>query len=64
MYVVYTSYIGVYGCIDWVVFQFSVAKDVYYDKQAAEADQRKEEAVSKHPKQSECFDKNTVSCVL
>ena len=47
-----------------VVFQFSVAKDVYYDKQAAEADQRKEEAVSKHPKQSECFDKNTVSCVL
>ena len=31
----------------------SVAKDVYFDKQTAEADQKKEEAAHKHPKQSE-----------
>ena len=31
----------------------SVAKDVYFDKQAAEADMKKEEAAHKHPKQSE-----------
>jgi ribulose kinase len=30
----------------------SVAKDVYFDKQVAEADQKKEETAHKHPKQS------------
>ena len=31
---------------------FSVSKDVYFDKQAAEADQKKEDTSHKHPKQS------------
>ena len=30
---------------------FSVAKDVYFDKQAADADRKKEEASHRHPKQ-------------
>ena len=47
-----------------LVSVYSVAKDVYFDKQAAEADRKKEDASRKHPKQSiVCFTLAPKCCV-
>ena len=53
VYIYIYIYIYIYMYIVHVHYNLfsSVPKDVYFDKQAADADQKKEEAIQKQPKQ-------------
>ena len=44
-------YIYIYIVHVYYILFSSVPKDVYFDKQAADTDQKKEEAIQKQPKQ-------------